>query len=135
MNEITSDLQLTQYATGVGAEIASELADSGLLMQSKDEFGYVVYLPVGDWYESADELAQVRAYGSEHVIYHYKAHALCQNSDTYRGEEFVEDCDMATGSYDEMASRIAYGELRYRILQAVEDCVDDGSHSQDDWEG
>lgn len=131
MDTIQSDYALNKYVGGVADEILVELADSDLLVWSQGYGAYIV--SGGDWQNRADELAHEAADGSEHVIYTHKAHALCQHCDTYRGEEFVEDCGIATGSYNEMATRIAYGEMRHRILQAIEDAVDGGSHS-DEWE-
>jgi len=129
MDTIKSDHELNKYVGGVADEILEELADSGLLVWSR---GYGAYTGAGgDWYDRADELAHEAADGSEHVIYTHKAHALCQHCDTYRGEEFVEDCGVATGSYDELASRIAYGELRHRIWLAIRRDVSLDSHHPD----
>ena len=89
-----NDYALTEYCNDIAEEIARD-ADS--LEQAID------------WaHESAD--------GSEHVIYYAKAHQLCQNCDTMQGEDFVAQCfDQTPMTYDDMACRIAYGEIDARI--------------------
>ena len=70
--------------------------------------------------DEAQDLAHQYADGSEWVIYYYKAHMLCQNCDIANGQEFVDDCWGDTPlSYDEMATRIAYGELHSRITTSI----------------
>ena len=95
---ITSDFQLTEYATDIARDIARDAKDFEQAM---------------DWaHESAD--------GSEHVIYTYKAHAVCQNCCTDEGRELVSQCyPDAWLDYDEQASAIAYGELLARIQAAL----------------
>ena len=102
MEKITSDHQLDAYADDIAAEIAEEIKEHG-----------------GDAYDLAHECAD----GSEHVIYHYKAHAICQNCNTDAGEDFVSDTGEPEGgwSYDDHAVAIAYGELRHRIECALAD--------------
>ena len=102
MEKITSDHQLDDYAADIAADIAEEIKEYG-----------------GD----ASVLAHGRADGSEHVIYHYKAHAICQNCNVAAGEDFV-SCmgEPEDGwSYDGLAVAIAFGELRHRIERALAD--------------
>ena len=73
-------------------------------------------------YDVAQDLAHQYADGSEWAIYHYKAHMLCLKCKTDDGEEFA-DCCSERMSYDEMASAIAYGELRSRIEAAINDTI------------
>ena len=97
---IRSDYQLDQYAEAAAQDIADEVKEHG-----------------GDAYDMAHEHAD----GSEHVIYHYKAHAICQNCNTDAGEDFISDTGEPEGgwSYDGFAVAIAYGELHHRILVAL----------------
>ena len=93
------DYQLTEYCKDIAADI---MRDAGNLDTAMD------------WAcEAAD--------GSEYVIYHYKAHAICQNCDVTRGEEFIDELGAPEGgwSYDGMASAIAYGEIFARIEAAL----------------
>ena len=93
------DYQLTEYCKDIAAEIMRDAGDIDTAM---------------DWaHQSAD--------GSEYVIYHYKAHAICQNCDVTRGEEFIDELGAPEGgwSYDGMASAIAYGEILARIQAAL----------------
>jgi hypothetical protein len=96
------DYQLDAYAADIAAEIAEEIKEHG-----------------GD----AASLAHERADGSEHVIYHYKAHAICQNCNVAAGEDFVSCMGEPRGgwSYNGFAVAIAYGELRHRIECALAD--------------
>lgn len=67
-------------------------------------------------FDDAMDWATESADGSEYVIYYAKAHDLCRNCDTTQGEEFVAECFSDTPmSYDDMACRIAYGEIYSRI--------------------
>ena len=71
--------------------------------------------------EDARELAHQYADGNEWVIYHYKAHQLCQGCNTDRGEEWLEAVGMCeTPTYDWFASTIAYGEILGRLSEALE---------------
>lgn len=95
---ITSDYQLTEYATEIAREITRDARD----------------------FEQAIDWARESADGSEHVIYTYKAHALCQACDVTQGRELVRDCyPDAFLDYDEQASVTAYGELLARIERAL----------------
>ena len=67
-------------------------------------------------FEDAMDWATEAADGSEYVIYYGKAHDLCRNCDTTQGEEFIAECySDVPMTYDEMACRIAYGEIYSRI--------------------
>ena len=107
MEKITSDHQLDAYAADIAAEIAEEIKEYG-----------------GHAYDLLGRLkAHERADGSEHVFYHYKAHAICQNCNVAAGEDFASCMGEPEGgwSYDGFAVAIAYGELRHRIECALAD--------------
>ena len=93
-----NDYALTEYCNDIAQEICRDASDEDQAM---------------DWAsESADS--------SEYVIYYAKAHELCRHCDTQQGEMFVADCwGDAPMSYDNMACRIAYGEIDARIRTAV----------------
>lgn len=93
-----NDYQLTEYCNAIAEDICRDATDVDQAM---------------DWAsESADS--------TEYVIYYSKAHTLCQNCDTSQGKEFVADCWADTPmTYDEMACRIAYGEIDARIRNKV----------------
>ena len=78
-----------------------------------------------NYHEDLDEaLDHVWEYadGSEYVIYYAKAHELCRTCNTDMGEDFIADCySDVPMTYDEMACRIAYGEIENRIRCAVEE--------------
>ena len=88
------DYQLDEYCESIAQDIVRDARDLDQAM---------------DWAsESAD--------GSEYVIYYAKAHELCQNCNTDQGEDFVAECWAGeTMTYDEMACRIAYGEIDARV--------------------
>ena len=93
-----NDFNLTEYCDDIAQDICRDASDIDQAM---------------DWAsESADS--------SEYVIYYAKAHELCHGCDTTQGEDFVADgfSDVPM-TYDEMACRIAYGEIDARIRTAV----------------
>ena len=93
-----NDYTLAEYCNEIAQDICRDASDEYQAM---------------DWAsESADS--------SEYVIYYAKAHELCRGCDTTQGEDFLADCygDVPM-TYDEMACRIAYGEIDARIRAAV----------------
>ena len=99
METIMNDYQLNQIAEDMAREILAEIAEHG-----------------GD----ASDLAHEAVDGCEHVIYHAKAHAICQGCNTDNGEQFLADVgnpDPVT--YDGLATAIAYGELLTRVMSAI----------------
>ena len=97
-----NDNVLNDYALSLAEEIKTEIEDC----DSCD----------------ATTLAWERADGSEHVIYYYEAHQICQNCDITHGENFMEECfDNKFQSYNDTAVTIAFGELHYRILSKLSD--------------
>jgi hypothetical protein len=106
---IQNDYQLNEYAESCARDILAEIAEHG-----------------GDSSEMAHEYAD----GSEHVIYYYLAHAICQNCNTDEGEAFLEavgNPDPVT--YDRLAATIAYGELRARIESAIAELQDESENA------
>jgi hypothetical protein len=76
--------------------------------------------------DRAMDLAHEYADNSEWAIYYYKAHELCQNCNTDNGEEFYEDCGPWEDiTYNKIATIIAYGELRARIIQAIDEKIEE----------
>ena len=71
--------------------------------------------------DNAIDLAYQYADGSEWVIYHYKAHELCANCNTDKGEDFIEMWGEPEGgwTYDGFASAIALGEIYERLQSAI----------------
>ena len=71
--------------------------------------------------DDAMDLAHQYADGSEHVIYYYRAHQICQNCNTELGEQFLEDVGPGeTPTYNSLATIIAYGELYGRICVEID---------------
>ena len=93
-----NDYALTEYCNSIAEEICRDARDMDQAM---------------DWAsESADS--------SEYVIYYAKAHELCRNCDISQGEYFIADCySDCPMTYDEMACRIAYGEIDARVRAKV----------------
>jgi hypothetical protein len=82
------------------------------------------YETLADYEQDFNDSANDWADTSQHVIYYSKAHAVCQNCNVDAGEEFLEDVgnpDPCT--YDSLACAIAYGELRARIMKALNDIL------------
>lgn len=99
---ITCDWRLTKLAEAIASDVAAEVKEYG-----------------GDAYDLAHEYVD----GSEHVIYHYKAHAICQNCNTDAGEDFASECGEPEDgwSYNGFAIAIAFGELHHRVLVALQE--------------
>lgn len=90
-----NDYDLTQYCDSIAEDIARDARDL----------------------EKATEWAHESADGSQHVIYTYRAHQVCQNCNIDNGLDFFNECygDEHGKSYDEIASIMAYGEINARI--------------------
>lgn len=103
-----NEYKLTEYCNELAAEIVRDISRN--IASGADSIDGCL-----------DRVSEV-ADGSEHVIYHYKAHKLCLECNTDQGEDFLNDCwdrfDHGK-SYDEMASLIAYGEIHSRIQSAI----------------
>ena len=69
-------------------------------------------------YEAEDFICE-SVDGSEWVIYYYKAHQVCQNCNTDQGAQWLEDCGLTGESYDDYATKLAYGELYCRASQML----------------
>lgn len=107
-----NDYLLDQYAKECAADIVADidLSDDETLEDHRDDM-------TDQAHEWADQ--------SEWVIYYAYTHALCANCNTDAGEEFLEDVgnpDPCT--YDALAAAIAYGELRYRIENALNELIE-----------
>ena len=69
----------------------------------------------------AHDMALEHANGCDYVIYYHHAHAICQNCNTENGEAFIEECGGfgENVTYDSIAAKIAYAELRTRIEERL----------------
>lgn len=71
-------------------------------------------------YDQAIDWAREAADSYQEVIYYSKAHALIAGCNTDAGRIFVEDCFGGESiDYDDLACRIAYGEIESRLQLAV----------------
>ena len=71
-------------------------------------------------YDEAIDWARESAESYSEVIYYSKAHALIAGCNTDAGREFVNDYFGGEFmDYDELACRIAYGEIESRLHSAV----------------
>jgi hypothetical protein len=69
----------------------------------------------------AQDLVREYADGSEWVIYYSKAHDLCRNCNIDQGHDFIAECySDVPMTYNDMACRLAYGEISARLAQAVD---------------
>jgi hypothetical protein len=69
-------------------------------------------------YEAEDFICE-SVDGSEWVIYYYKAHQVCQNCNTDQGADWMEQCGIKGDSYNDYATKLAYGELYCRASNAL----------------
>jgi hypothetical protein len=98
--ETMNDYKLDQLANQI-AEEAFEMVKDGTPDYEAEDFIC----------ESVD--------GSEWVIYYYKAHQVCQNCKTDQGADWMEQCGIKGDSYDDYATKLAYGELYCRASNAL----------------
>lgn len=106
MTDTISEYVLDTYCREAASDIMDEVAEYG-----------------GETCDKAHEWADQ----SEYVIYYSKAHDLCRNCNTDRGEQFIEETGgFSDGiTYDKMATMIAYGEIYTRICEALADMEDE----------
>jgi len=106
MDTIKNDRQLDELA----AEYAQEIWDE-----------------IAQYDGEASDLAHQYADGCQHVIYYHAAHELCRNCNTDNGAAFLEDCGTTGDDYDDMAVKLAFGEIYTRIMMAFDEiCADAG---------
>lgn len=78
-----------------------------------------------DMFDRAHETAD----GHEWVIYNYQALMLCAHCDTSNGEAFLDDVGLAWKQGEStiytVATAIAYGEMRARIEQDIQQLIED----------
>lgn len=107
-NVIQNDYELNQLANDYAQMIIDEEREA-----HPEDFK--------DYLETyGDEKACEFAENSEHVIYTYKAHAICQNCNISGAEtDFEEINDGSFMSYDLLATQLAYLELKGRTIRAL----------------
>jgi hypothetical protein len=75
-------------------------------------------------YEAEDYICET-VDGCEWVIYYYKAHQVCQNCNTDSGAQWMDDCGIKGESYDDYATKLAYGEIYCRASAALGELIDE----------
>ena len=119
-----SDFQINDYLLQQECEsIAREIVES--LDLADDE-------TLADRLDDAQDAAHEWADSHQWVIYHYKALMLCAHCNAEQGEAFLEDTGMPDNpTFNQLASIIAYGEMRARIEAALQE-IADGEEGDDD---
>ena len=92
--------------------IALEYAKD-ILAESK-RWGRDLFNLIHEWIDS-----------SEWIVYHSEAHEICQNCDLERGHEFMKNIDCQETDYDKIAAALAYGELCYRVEEAIAQLIEE----------
>lgn len=78
-----------------------------------------------DYRDEMDDRAHQKADGHQWVIYNYQALMLCAHCDVSQGEEFLEDVGMPEEvTIHKLACTIAYGEIRARIMDEINDLIE-----------
>ena len=119
---MTTEFQINDYLlTKECDQLARDIFEETLEDMADDE--------TPDQYRDAmNERAHETADGHEWVIYNYKALMLCAHCNTDRGEEFLDDIgfEWTTGESTiyTVATAIAYGEMRARIEETLNDLLD-----------
>lgn len=113
-NVINNDYELDQLANDYAQMIIDEEREA-----HPEDFK--------DYLETyGDEKAWEFADNSEHIIYTYKAHAICQNCNISEAEATFEGYhDGSFLTYDELATRLAAIELETRTRVALNNLIAD----------
>lgn len=113
-NVINNDYELNQLANDYAQMIIDEEREA-----HPEDFK--------DYLETyGDEKAWEFADNSEHVIYTYKAHAICQNCNINAAQEALEEHhDGSFLSYDDLAVKLAFLELEARTQEALANLIAD----------
>lgn len=78
-----------------------------------------------DYRDEMDDRAHETADGHQWAIYNYQALMLCAHCDVSQGEEFLEDTGMPEDvTIHTLACTIAYGEIRARIMDEINDLIE-----------
>lgn len=111
MEDQITDFDLRAECESIAAEIFGEL---------KDEHG-ADFNPE-NYRDEMDERAHQAADGHQWAIYTYRAIQLCSNCDTTHGEDFLDDIGGVEkgDTFGGIASKIAYGEIRHRIMEELD---------------
>jgi|GEM_PF-1388519 len=89
---------------------------------------------LADYRDEMTDRAHEWADGHEWAIYHYKAILLCGHCNTDNGEQFLENVGMPeTPTFEGLASFIAYGEIRARIEQAIDEMIEADEQSENSY--
>lgn len=85
-----------------------------------------------DYRDDMDDRAHEAADGHQWVIYTHYARHIWASCNTDLGEEFVDDCGEATTDADKLVTSIVYGEIRGRIMEAVDELISDWEPAEDE---
>lgn len=114
-DERITDYRLQEECERLAQDIFAEMLDN---MSNEDAIA--CDFP-DDWTVRAHEVAD----GHQWVIYYHYAHQIAGGCNAELGEQFLEDIGMPeTPTYDSLATIIAYGEMRGRIEQALQEIMD-----------
>lgn len=117
-----SDFQINDYLlTKECAALAKDIFDETMAEHSDSE--------PEDLREDMFDRAHEAADGHEWVIYNYRALMLCAHCDTSDGEDFLDDVgfewNQGESTIYTVATAIAYGEMRARIEQDIQQLIED----------
>lgn len=84
------------------------------------------------WRDEASDRAHDTADGHNWVIYNHKALMICTHCSTSEGEAFADEMGSRTSDIYELATWIAFGEMRARIEAEIDRLIED--HEPEDEE-
>lgn len=131
-NCITSDRELDNECLEIVNEAVQECfehpsADDLRLYFQQLDTCYNVQCAVEDYLndhydqDKIDDVLWQLIDGNEHVIYYYKARMLCCYCSTYRGGEWLEECetDSKYSSFSDHCCKLAFAEMLYRCRELL----------------
>ena len=110
-NYITNQHDLENYGKSLATDALAEA-----MSQNPD-------ISAEDCRDLAGDFLREMVDGSEHVIYHWKAHSICTTCDVASAEEEFWSCGTVVESYDAIASGIVYFALCQIGEEALETLV------------
>lgn len=121
-----SDFQISDHLLSKECdEIAQEIFDEVMAEAAPDEDAEFHR-------DTLDQRAHEAADGHQWVIYNHSALMLCAHCNTDHGDELLSDIGMPEDpDLYKIACRIAYGEMRGRIMDRLETLIEEGEPAEE----
>lgn len=111
------------------------ITEHNLTIECQDIVRFAIFdYGQADTHEDIEDYVQDRIYeavdGHQWVIYTYRAHELCRECETDRGEAYIDELGMTPKTYDEFATLIAFGEMLTRCQEMAYDMIEEFNNGE-----